>query len=97
MRIRETPLEKGCQAAGILIHDGLKDDTQAAWEVEDTLRQPLSLQTAQTTALVIVHALAQTMPDDPTRLEELIKHWKQSLDPVRGPGSGPSYPWPYGC
>ena len=58
-----SPLEQGCRDAGIIILKGLEKHPKGRWEVEDALRQPLSPETARTAALVIIHALAQTMRD----------------------------------
>ena len=88
MAKKRTLLERESSDIGIMIHNHMRRRVNAAWEIEDALRQPLSPQSAQTAALIIIHALAQTLAqtegERPTERDEIIKHWERVMDPGSG-------------
>ena len=86
MAKKRTLLERESSDIGIMIHNHLKlkKRANAAWEIEDALRQPLSPQSAQTAALMMIHALAQTGGDHPPERDEITMHWERILDPGSG-------------
>ena len=86
MAKKRTLLERESSDIGIMIHNHLKlkKRADAAWEIEDALRQPLSPQSAQTAALMMIHALAQTEGERPPEREEITMHWERILDPGSG-------------
>ena len=84
MAKKRTLLERESSDIGIMIHNHLKRRANAAWEIEDALRQPLSPQSAQTAALMMIHALAQTVGKHPPEREEITMHWEKVMDPGSG-------------
>ena len=84
MAKKRTLLERESSDIGIMIHNHLKRRANAAWEIEDALRQSLSPQSAQTAALMMIHALAQTGGEHPPEREAITMHWERILDPGSG-------------
>ena len=58
MAKKTTLLERESREIGAMLHKQLKRNANVAWEIGDALRQPLSPQSAQTAALMMIHALA---------------------------------------
>ena len=96
MAKKRTLLERESSDIGIMIHNHLKRRANAAWEIEDALRQPLSPQSAQTAALIMVHALAQTGGERSPEREEITMHWERVMDPGSGLRFRPIVPLPCG-
>ena len=76
-------LEEGARATGDLIHAQLAKDPHRAWKMEDALKQPFSPNTARTAALLIIHALAQTMLKGNNSYRAVAGRWRrQATAPV---------------
>ena len=76
-------LEERARAAGDLIHAQLAKDPHRAWKMEDALKQPFSPNTARTAALLIIHALAQTMLKGNNSYRAVAGRWRrQATAPV---------------
>ena len=76
-------LEERARATGDLIHAQLAKDPHRAWKMEDALKQPFSPNTARTAALLIIHALAQTMLKGNNSYRAVAARWRrQATAPV---------------
>ena len=84
MAKKTTLLERESREIGAMLHKQLKRGANAAWEIGDALRQPLSPQSAQTAALMMIHALVQTGGEHPPGREAITMHWERIMNPGSG-------------